>query len=79
MTIRPAFNTPLRLSPTFNPDLTSVPDRSARPGFADAAVAGVVQRNTDVTSAGSDRQLIREAAEVVDQQRALKLLKGEYV
>ena len=32
-TMRPALMTPHRLSPTINPDATSVPSRSARPGF----------------------------------------------
>ena len=33
-TIRPALTTPQMLSPTIRPEATSVPNRSARPGFA---------------------------------------------
>src|SRR3954470_3860601 len=32
-TMSPAFSTPQMLSPTINPDATSVPNRSARSGF----------------------------------------------
>src|SRR4026209_2855381 len=34
-TIRPAFSTPHKLSPTIKPDATSVPSRSARSGFGE--------------------------------------------
>src|SRR4051794_23577443 len=36
-TIRPAFSTPHRLSPTISPDATNVARRSARSGFAEAS------------------------------------------
>src|SRR5258706_13036152 len=42
-TISPALITPHKLSPTINPDATSVPNRSARSGFASERVRRLYQ------------------------------------